>query len=65
MRIQDFYLNKLNPIISFEIFPPKTDKGLSNLKTTIRELIALSPDYITVTYGAMGSTRDKTTQIAK
>ncbi len=64
MKIQDFYLNKLNPIISFEIFPPKTDKGLNNLKTTIRELIALSPDYITVTYGAMGSTRDKTIEIA-
>ena len=64
MKIQDFYLNKLNPIISFEIFPPKTEKGLNNLKTTIRELIALSPDYITVTYGAMGSTRDKTIEIA-
>jgi len=64
MKIQDFYLNKLNPIISFEIFPPKTEKGLNNLKATIRELIALSPDYITVTYGAMGSTRDKTIEIA-
>ena len=56
--------SKERPIISFEIFPPKTSGGMENLYRIIKELIELGPDYITVTYGAMGSTRDKTIEIA-
>ncbi len=52
------------PIISFEIFPPKTDRGMDNLKNELSQLATLGPDFITVTYGAMGSTRDKTLEIA-
>jgi len=52
------------PIISFEIFPPKTEKGYDNLKNELSELAALNPDFITVTYGAMGTTREKTLDIA-
>jgi len=60
------YSNTKNkkPLISFEIFPPKTEKGYDNLKNELSQLAALKPDFITVTYGAMGTTRDKTLDIA-
>lgn len=64
MNISDYYKNKDKPIISFEIFPPKTIDGIENLKKTLEKLSTLHPDYITVTYGAMGTTRDKTVEIA-
>lgn len=49
------------PAISFEFFPPKTDEGDRNLlERTLPALLALKPDYCSVTYGAGGSTRDKT-----
>ena len=56
--------NKNSPAISFEIFPPKTPKGMANLYSVIDGLVKLGPDYITVTYGAMGTTREKTLEIA-
>lgn len=46
--------------ISFEFFPPNTPVGDDKLKTVVRELGALQPDFFSVTYGAGGSTRDKT-----
>ncbi|MGL1933433.1 MAG: methylenetetrahydrofolate reductase [NAD(P)H] [Fibrobacterales bacterium] len=48
---------------SFEFFPPKTDKGWSKLFTTISDLMPLEPAYVSVTYGAGGSTREKTHDI--
>ena len=52
------------PVISFEFFPPKTDEGDRNLlEKTIPALMLLKPDYCSVTYGAGGSTRDKTLMI--
>ncbi len=52
------------PVISFEFFPPKTDEGDRNLlEKTIPALMRLKPDYCSVTYGAGGSTRDKTLRI--
>jgi methylenetetrahydrofolate reductase (NADPH) len=53
------------PIISFELFPPKTEAGLEKLHELIPELLALRPSFFTVTYGAMGSTRDRTLTIAR
>ena len=64
MKFLDIYKNKKEPVISFEIFPPKTSNGLERLKTTLNDLAALSPDFISVTCGAMGTTRDKTLDIA-
>ncbi len=52
------------PVISFEVFPPKTDAAYQHLQAVLPELIALKPDYMTVTYGAMGSTRERTLEIA-
>lgn len=46
--------------LSFELFPPKTEKGFDKLKTTVTELNRLQPAYFSVTYGAGGSTQDKT-----
>jgi methylenetetrahydrofolate reductase (NADPH) len=46
--------------ISFEFFPPNTPVGEEKLRDVTRELIALSPKYFSVTYGAGGSTREKT-----
>src|SRR6266705_3031334 len=52
------------PVISFEFFPPKTEEGDHNLlEKTIPALMQTGPDYCSVTYGAGGSTRDKTLMI--
>jgi methylenetetrahydrofolate reductase (NADPH) len=49
------------PAISFEFFPPKTEEGDRNLlEKTVPALLPLKPDYCSVTYGAGGSTREKT-----
>jgi len=46
--------------VSFEFFPPNTPVGAEKLKTVVQELGALKPQYFSVTYGAGGSTREKT-----
>lgn len=52
------------PVVSFEFFPPKTDEGDRNLlEKTLPPLMALRPDYCSVTYGAGGGTREKTLMI--
>jgi methylenetetrahydrofolate reductase (NADPH) len=49
--------------VSFELFPPKTSAGEAALYRTVEDLAALRPDFFTCTYGAGGSTRDKTLEI--
>jgi methylenetetrahydrofolate reductase (NADPH) len=46
--------------VSFEFFPPNTPVGAEKLKTVVKDLSVLDPQYFSVTYGAGGSTRDKT-----
>ncbi len=55
--------NKLT--LSFELFPPKTEKGETNLYKHVEKLMAFEPDFITCTYGAGGSTQDKTLDIIR
>ncbi len=62
MRIADLYLGS-KPVISFEFFPPKTEKGYSALLATVAELKRLDPAFVSVTWGAGGSTRRKTVEI--
>lgn len=57
MRIVDLF-NSQRPIFSFEFFPPKTEAGIEKLLDTIEYLAELSPDFVSVTYGAGGGTRD-------
>jgi len=53
------------PVFSFEFFPPKTEAGERNLYAALSELRELEPSFVSVTYGAGGSTREKTIEIVK
>ncbi|MBO4635745.1 MAG: methylenetetrahydrofolate reductase [NAD(P)H] [Clostridiales bacterium] len=65
MRISDIYRNK-STVLSFEIFPPKHDEELKNIDATLEILCDLKPDYISVTFGAGGSSNNnKTIAIAR
>jgi methylenetetrahydrofolate reductase (NADPH) len=63
VRIDEILAANGRPAFSFEFFPPKTDEGERNLFEAIAALKPLQPDYVSVTYGAGGSTRAKTIQI--
>ena len=53
------------PVFSFEFFPPRTDDGERQLWQAIRELEPLAPTFVSVTYGAGGSTRDRTLRMTE
>ena len=53
------------PAISFEFFPPNTPVGSEKLKAVVADLAAVKPEFFSVTYGAGGSTRDKTLATVK
>jgi len=63
MRIADLFTPGAEPVFSFEFFPPKTDEGRASLISTLRDLADLSPSFVSVTYGAGGSTRDRTIEL--
>ena len=63
MYLRDIY-SKNKTIMSFEIFPPKNEYDISKLFDTVEDLKSLSPDFVSVTYGAGGGTREKTVDIA-
>jgi methylenetetrahydrofolate reductase (NADPH) len=64
MRIDEL-LSRQRPVFSVEFFPPKTDEGVAQLFETVQALKPLGPDYVSVTYGAGGTTRDGTVEIAE
>ncbi|BBM35665.1 methylenetetrahydrofolate reductase [NAD(P)H] [Pseudoleptotrichia goodfellowii] len=63
MKIKDLYENK-NPVFSFEIFPPNKNFSEEKLKAVTKELASYKPDFISVTYGAGGTTKAGTVEIA-
>ncbi|MFN2377693.1 MAG: methylenetetrahydrofolate reductase [NAD(P)H] [Candidatus Binatia bacterium] len=62
MRISSL-LSRGEPVFCFEFFPPKTEAGDRALLATLAELRPLGPDFVSVTYGAGGSTRDRTVEL--
>ena len=64
MRINEILAAEM-PVFSFEFFPPKTDAGEQNLYSALDDLKTLKPSFISVTYGAGGSSREKTIEIVK
>ncbi|MGL5639791.1 MAG: methylenetetrahydrofolate reductase [NAD(P)H] [Cetobacterium sp.] len=63
MKIKNLYKKK-SPLISFEIFPPNEKYPIESVFETIDELVKLKPDFISVTYGAGGTSRGRTVEIA-
>ena len=59
MHIQDIF-KRQRPTFSFEFFPPKSSKAANALYETIRDLVSHAPSFVSVTYGAGGSTRELT-----
>jgi methylenetetrahydrofolate reductase (NADPH) len=59
-RIADLLAAADGPTLSFEFFPPKTDDAERGFDKALSELADLEPDFVSVTYGALGSTRDRT-----
>ncbi len=65
MKLSDILASAEAPLFSCEFFPPKTDKGEINLWDCIQDLAAIRPAYVSITYGAGGSTRDRTRRIVE
>lgn len=64
MKITDI-LSKNTPLLSFEVFPPKTETAFESVKTATEEIARLRPAFMSVTYGAGGGTSKYTLDIAK
>ena len=65
MRIEDVIAGSDEPVFSFEFFPPKTPEGETTLRETLATLGDLNPSFVSVTYGAGGTTRARTVEITK
>ena len=64
MDIKDIFANK-KPVLSFEVFPPKKSNSIESVTSAIDEMAKLPIDYMSVTYGAGGSTSKKTAEVAQ
>lgn len=62
MKIKDMF-EGTEPVVSFEFFPPKTDRGKDQLFEAVQVLKPCRPSFVSVTYGAGGSTRDRTLEL--
>jgi methylenetetrahydrofolate reductase (NADPH) len=64
MKLDELFARQ-RQTLSFEFFPPKTDRGWFTLEDTIDQLVPLGPDFMSVTYGAGGSTRARTREVVQ
>jgi len=64
MRLDQLFAQRPRTL-SFEFFPPKSDRAWYTLEDSIDQLIPLGPDFVSVTYGAGGSTRAKTREVVE
>ena len=64
MKIRDI-INQDRPTLSFEVFPPKRDTDFADVEAAACSIAAYKPDYMSVTYGAGGSTKGHTIRRAK
>lgn len=62
--ISDLFARK-RPLRSLEFFPPRDDAGVAALRETALQLKRIEPDFVSVTYGAGGSTRERTAQVSQ
>ncbi|MDR0488353.1 MAG: methylenetetrahydrofolate reductase [NAD(P)H] [Propionibacteriaceae bacterium] len=65
MRISELLDRQEHPLYSFEFFPPKDDAGEKQLWETLDTLASMNPDFVSVTYGANGSQRDRTLGVTR
>ncbi len=65
MHVGKLYASNKKPIISFEFFPPRNEKAAQTFGKVVDTLFELKPDYMSVTFGAGGSTRDGSYQTVK
>jgi methylenetetrahydrofolate reductase (NADPH) len=63
MKVADVWTSSQRPTVSFELFPPRSEKAAEKIDGTIDELTALRPDFVSVTFGAGGSTREGSRQL--
>jgi len=64
MKIRDLF-GQGRPLFSFEFYPPKTAAGAANLARALAGLVDLRPDFVSLTYGAGGSSRDRTVELVR
>jgi methylenetetrahydrofolate reductase (NADPH) len=65
MKLTEMWKTSQRPTISFELFPARSQKAAQNLESVIDALVALKPDFVSVTFGAGGSTREGSHQLVK
>jgi methylenetetrahydrofolate reductase (NADPH) len=63
MKLTDMWTSDRGPTLSFELFPARTEKAAANLENAIDALASLGPDFVSVTFGAGGSTREGSRQL--
>ncbi len=65
MKVTDLWSPGKKPTVSFELFPARSEKGTVSLEKAINELSVLKPDFVSVTFGAGGSTREGSRQLVE
>jgi methylenetetrahydrofolate reductase (NADPH) len=63
MKMTEIWKANLKPTLSFELFPPRSQKAAETFDKTIDDLANLKPDLVAVTFGAGGSTREGSRQL--